>query len=565
MKCVVFGATGYLGTRLIPELLSAGHSVRTLARHPAKLDNVPWREQVEVVQGDVTDAASVRQAVAGQQVLYYLVHSLLRSDFVELDYRAANTVAAGAAEAGLSRIIYVGGIVPEGQKLSEHLASRAQVGELLRASHVPTVELRAAAIIGAGSASFEMLRYLTDRLPIMIAPRWLNSRVQPIAVRDVLYYLVQAAQLPAEVSRPFDIGGPDRLTYMEMIRKYAAVAGLPPRIALPTPALSPWLSAQGVGLLTPLPRQLAVSLMKSLETDMVCADSDIASDIPEPAGGLMHYEHAVEHALTHVRERDLCTRWSSHDGDAAPSQPLPTDADWAGGPLYEDIRQHRTTANCALLWRAIEAVVADKRGWPTSPLYWPLHGWIGGPLSIAGIRRQPRAGRQLHSGESLDWWRVESVKRPRLLRLRANIPLPGRLWLELSAKPGTSGGAIYRQRTLFQPYGLAGQVFWAASAVPRDAFLGGIARDVVNSPNDIESRLKGRNTVSDKKLRKGDKVEWQSHGTTVPGTVEQEITADTETAGRKVRASKEEPQYKVRSSKSGADAVHKPSALKRTD
>jgi uncharacterized protein YbjT (DUF2867 family) len=563
MKCVVFGATGYLGTRLIPELLAAGHSVRTLARYPAKLDRVPWRDQVDVLRGDVTDAISVRQTLAGQQVLYYLVHSLERSDFVEVDHRAAKIVGASAAEAGLSRIVYVGGIVPKGQQLSEHLASRAQVGESLRASGVPTVELRAAAIIGAGSASFEMLRYLTDRLPLIIAPRWLSTRVQPISVRDALYYLVHAAQLPAGVNRPFDIGAPERLTYREMIRKYAAVAGLQRRVALPMPMLTPWLSAQGAGLLTPLPRQLAVSLMKSLETDMVCANADIAREIPDPAGGLMHYELAVEHALAHVRERRLRTRWSHGDSDEAPSQPLPTDANWSGGPLYHDIREHRTKSNCAVLWRAIEAVVSERRGWSTSPLSWPLRGWISGPLSLAGIGRHPRAGQQLHGGESLDWWRVECIKSSRLIRLRADIPLPGRLWLELSSKPSKRGGAIYRQRTFFQPYGLAGQLFWTASAPLRDAFLGGIARDIVNRPNYVASKGKVEQ-MGEKKLRKGDKVEWQSHGITVPGTVEQEITSDTDTAGRKVRASKEEPQYKVRSDKSGRDAVHKPSALKRS-
>ncbi|MGB8211391.1 MAG: NAD(P)H-binding protein, partial [Mycobacterium sp.] len=188
MRCIVFGATGYLGARLVPALLAAGHDVRVMARTPAKLDDVPWRQQVEMVDGDVIDGERVRQALEGQQVLYYLVHSLLRSDFVEFDARAAAIVADAAAQAGLSRIVYVGGIIPAQQKLSEHLASRAEVGRLLAESKIPTVELRAAAIIGAGSASFEILRYLTERLPLMVTPRWLRTQVQPIAVRDVLYY-----------------------------------------------------------------------------------------------------------------------------------------------------------------------------------------------------------------------------------------------------------------------------------------------------------------------------------------------------------------------------------------
>ena len=294
MRSVVLGATGYLGTRLVPELLSAGHDVRVMARTPAKLDDVPWRDNVEVVEGDVTDPDQVRTALDGQEVLYYLVHSMLKTDFVDTDARAAKTVARAATDAKLSRIVYMGGIIAKDQKLSDHLASRAEVGRLLMESGVPTVELRAAVIIGAGSASFEMLRYLTERLPLMITPRWLRTTVQPIAVRDVLYYLVHAADLPPEVNRPFDIGGPDRFSYTEMSRKYAAVAALPRRIAIPVPVLTPKLSSHWVNLVTPIPFALAASLMNSLENDVVCAEHDIAEYIPDPKGGLTGYEESVE-------------------------------------------------------------------------------------------------------------------------------------------------------------------------------------------------------------------------------------------------------------------------------
>jgi uncharacterized protein YbjT (DUF2867 family) len=264
MRCIVFGATGYLGARLVPELLSAGHEVRVMARTPAKLDDVPWRSRVEVMEGDVTNTERVREALDGQQVLYYLVHSMLAADFVNVDARGASIVAA-AEQAGLSRIAYVGGIVPDEQQLSDHPASRAEVGELLHKSGVPTAELRAAVIIGAGSASFEMLRYLTERLPLMVTPKWLRTRVQPIAVRDVLYYLTKAAELPADVSRAFDIGGPEVFTYTEMSRSYATIAGLYKRVAIPVPVLTPRLSSHWVNLITPLPRSLASSLMDSLE------------------------------------------------------------------------------------------------------------------------------------------------------------------------------------------------------------------------------------------------------------------------------------------------------------
>jgi uncharacterized protein YbjT (DUF2867 family) len=459
MRCVVFGATGYLGARLVPALLAAGHDVRVMARQPAKLDDVPWREQVEVIGGDVADGERVQRALDGQHVLYYLVHSLLRSDFVDFDARAASIVAGAAARAGLSRIVYVGGIIPDGQRLSDHLASRAEVGRLLQESGVPTVELRAAAIIGAGSASFEMLRYLTERLPLMITPRWLRTQVQPIAVRDVLYYLTNAAELPAEVSRAFDIGGPDTFTYTDMIRKYAAIAGLRRRIAIPVPVLTPWLSSHWVNLITPLPRLLASSLMDSLENDVVSSEHDIAEHIPDPEGGLAHYEDAVELALARLADGELQTRWWRRVGDDSPSRPLPTDPPWAGGPLHERVWERRIPADAETLWQALESIGAE-------------HGWSAAPL-LRPLRNPCR----LHAGEPLEWWRVEHIDPPYLLRLRADIPLPGRLWLELSVRDDGDGQSRYRQRTLFQPYGLAGEVFWTASGLFRGAVLGGIARD----------------------------------------------------------------------------------------
>jgi uncharacterized protein YbjT (DUF2867 family) len=480
MRCVVFGATGYLGARLVPELLSAGHGVRVMARTPAKLDDVPWRRGVEVVEGDVTEPNQVQQALDGQDVLYYLVHSMLKSDFVDLDARAAKIVADSAAQAGLARIVYVGGIIPEQQQLSDHLASRAEVGRLLHESGVPTVELRAAAIIGAGSASFEMLRYLTERLPLMVTPRWLRTRVQPIAIRDVLYYLTNAAELPPEVSRTFDIGGPDTFTYTDMIRKYAAIAGLQRRVAVPAPVLSPWLSSHWVHLITPLPRALASSLMESLENDVICTEHDIAAHIPDPAGGLTHYEDAVELALARVRDGELQTRWSRAGDDDSPSRPLPTDPSWAGGSLHEHVSERRVPADAETLWEVFESIGAEH-GWSAVPVAWALRGWIG---RLAGPGKADRAlghPHRLHAGEALDWWRVEHIDRPRLLRLRADIPLPGRLWLELSVHDEGDRVSCYRQRAVFAPHGLVGEALWAVSALFRDAVLGGIARDITSA------------------------------------------------------------------------------------
>ncbi|MEV2223624.1 SDR family oxidoreductase [Nocardia vinacea] len=480
MRCVVFGATGYIGGRLVPELVQAGHRVRVVARTPAKLAEVPWRDRVEVVRGDVTDDDDVRAAIADQEVVYYLVHSLTRRDFADIDQHAARVVAAAAASAGVGRIVYLGGIIPEHTELSRHLASRAEVGEILRASGVPTAELRAAVIIGSGSASFEMLRYLSERLPAMITPRWVRNRIQPIAVRDVLYYLLRAAELPADVNRPFDIGGPDVLTYLTMMREYAVVAGLTRRVVLPVPVLSPWLSAQWVNLVTPVPRALAVPLIESLVHEVVCGDHDIATYIPDPADGLTRCERAMELALTRIRNAEVPTRWSDASTPGAPSDPLPTDPAWSGGSLYEDFRERHTHADADTLWAVIESI-GGENGWYSFPLAWSLRGWIDRVTGGVGLRRGRRDPHRLHPGEALDWWRVEHIDRPHLLRLRAEMQVPGLAWLELGVEPDRGGGSRYRQRAIFQPHGLAGHLYWKAITPFHAAVFGGMARNITGT------------------------------------------------------------------------------------
>ncbi|GEM34423.1 NAD(P)-dependent oxidoreductase [Nocardia neocaledoniensis NBRC 108232] len=480
MRCVVFGATGYIGGRLVPELLAAGHSVRVLARDPGKLVEATWRDSVEVLRGDVTRAEDVRAALAGQDVLYYLVHSLGRADFEDVDRAAASLVAAESARAGLTRAVYLGGITPAGQELSRHLASRAEVGDILLRGPTPAVVLRAAVIIGSGSASFEILRYLTERLPVMVTPRWVRSRVQPIAVRDVLHYLVRAAELPGAVNAAFDIGGPDVLTYEGMMRGYAAAAELPRRVIVPVPVLTPWLSAQWVNLVTPVPRAIAVPLMESLVNDVVCADHRIAEHIPDPSGGLTSYARAVGLALRRVRDRDVPTRWSDAGLPDAPSDPLPTDPDWSGGSLYCDVRERDTPADPATLWSVLEAV-GGEHGWYSFPLAWSLRGWIDRLSGGVGLRRGRRDPHRLHVGEALDWWRVEHLERGRELRLRAEMRVPGRGWLELSVTPAADGGAHYRQRALFEPRGLAGHLYWKALSPFHAVIFGGMARNITGA------------------------------------------------------------------------------------
>jgi uncharacterized protein YbjT (DUF2867 family) len=476
MRCVVFGATGYLGGRLVPELVAAGHDVRCVTRDPGKLAEVPRRDRVEVVAGDVTDPDAVRRGLDGQEVAYYLVHSLHQRDFVDRDRLAARTVADAAGH--LKRIVYLGGITPDEQDLSPHLASRREVGEiLLERSGVPTLVLNAAIVIGSGSASFEMLRYLTERLPAMVTPRWVHNRIQPIAVRDVLHYLTHAATVPPEIGGTFDIGGPDVLTYLEMMRRYAVVAKLPRRVVVPVPVLTPWLSAQWVNLVTPVPRSIAVPLVESLVHEVVTRDHRIAEHIPDPDGGLTHYEHAIELALTRVRDADVPTRWSDA---GAPSDPLPTDPGWSGGSVYIDLRERHTTADPAKLWAIIESI-GGEHGWYSFPLAWSVRGWVDRLAGGAGLRRGRRDPRHLHTGEALDWWRVEHLDRPRLLRLRAEMRLPGRAWLELSATPSDEGGATYRQRAVFEPHGLAGHLYWKAIAPFHDIVFGGMARNITGT------------------------------------------------------------------------------------
>ncbi|WP_414944475.1 SDR family oxidoreductase [Amycolatopsis sp. cmx-11-32] len=480
MRCVVLGATGYVGGRLVPHLLEAGHEVRVVARSPEKVAEEPWRDRVGVERGDVTDPASIEAALTDGEVVYYLVHSLTRKDFVEIDREAARTVAEAAKTAGVRRLVYLGGIVPDDEELSPHLASRAEVGRVLLDSGVPAIVLQAAVIIGSGSASFEMLRYLTERLPAMITPRWVHNRIQPIAIRDVLHYLVHAAELPPEVNGAFDIGGPDVLTYLDMMRRYAVVAGLPRRAVVPVPVLTPWVSAQWVNLVTPVPKSIAVPLIESLVHEVVCHDQAIAEHIPDPEAGLTHYEQAVELALTRIRNADVPTRWSDASTGSAPSDPLPSDPDWAGGTVYEDKREQRTDATPEALWDVIESI-GGEHGWYSFPLAWSIRGWADRLAGGVGLRRGRRDPRRLHLGEALDWWRVEYLDRPHMLRLRAEMKLPGRAWLELSVESDGDGGTIYRQRAVFEPRGLAGHAYWKGIAPFHGVVFGGMVRNITGA------------------------------------------------------------------------------------
>lgn len=507
----VTGVTGYVGGRLVPELLAAGYRVRALARRPERLRGRPWYDAVEVVQADASDAEQIRAALDGVDVAYYLIHSLgTGRTFEQRDRSTALTFGAAAREAGVGRVVYLGGLAPEGEELSPHLASRTEVGEILLASGVPTTVLRAAVILGSGSASFEMMRYLTERLPAMTVPRWVLNRIQPIAVRDVLRYLVGSATMPPEVNRAFDIGGPDVLTYRDVMQGYARAAGLPQRIIVPVPVLTPKLSSLWVGLVTPVPSGIARPLVESLVHEVVCTEHDIAEHVPDPPGGLIGFDRAVRLALARIREADVTTRWSSAGLPGVPSEPLPSDPDWAGGSLYVDERQIVVDASPAALWRVLEAV-GGERGWYSWSLAWRVRGLadrvVGGP----GLRRGRRDPRRLVVDDAVDFWRVEEVDPGRLLRLRAEMRVPGLAWLELRVEPDQDAGAdgadadaawrrpptTFAQRAVFHPHGLAGQLYWWAVYPFHGVVFGGMQRNIARAAEtaerarrDVEARRK---------------------------------------------------------------------------
>jgi len=484
---LVTGVTGYIGGRLVPELLAAGWRVRALARHPERLRRRPWADAVEVVRGDATDPGDLREAMAGVHVAYYLIHAMgSGTSFAALDRRTAVQFGKAAREAGVARIVYLGGLHPEGE-LSPHLESRKEVGEILLASGVPTTVLRAAVILGSGSASFEMLRYLTERLPVMVLPRWVRSRIQPIAIRDVLRYLVGSAGMPDDVNRGFDVGGPDVLTYTDMMRRYAAVSALPRRLLIPVPVLTPSLSSHWVGVVTPVPAGLAKPLVGSLVHEVVCKEHDIARYVPDPPEGLIGFERAVQLALRRVGDADVATRWSSASTPGAPSDPLPSDPDWAGGSLYVDERATTVHASPESLWSVIERIGGDT-GWYSWSLAWRVRGLLdrlsGGP----GLRRGRRSPSHLAVGDPLDWWRVEEVDDRRLLRLRAEMRLPGLAWLDLVVEPadGPDGepdgtATVFRQKAYFHPRGLLGHLYWAAVYPFHGVVFGGMQRNIARA------------------------------------------------------------------------------------
>lgn len=483
-RVLVTGATGYVGGRLVPRLLEAGYTVRVLVRSLDRLADVPWVGQVEVVQGDLLDAASLAAGFDGVDAAYYLVHSMntasASSSFESLEDTSAKNFATAAKTAGVKRIIYLGGLHPASGELSRHLASRKAVGEILLASGVPTIVFQAGVVIGSGSASFEMIRHLTEVLPYMPAPKWVRNWIQPIAIRDVLYYLVQAIEVDPKLNRTFDIGGPSILRYGQMMNGYAVEAGLPQRAIAALPVLTPWLASQWVNLVTPIPRRLAVPIIESLQHDCVVQEHDIDAVIPQPEGGLTSYRKSVRLALEKMREHEVETSWKNASVLGAPSDRLPSDPEWSGHTVFLDERERTSTASSDAVWRVIEGIGGD-RGWYSFPLAWAIRGWLDKLVGGVGLRRGRRDPERLQRGEALDFWRVEEIDRGNFLRLRAEMKLPGLAWLEMSVEPLPSGRSLYRQRAVFFPSGLSGRLYWFSILPLHGIIFSGMANRITSA------------------------------------------------------------------------------------
>lgn len=478
---LVTGATGYIGGRLVPRLLEAGHTVKVLVRSPDKIAGNPWRDDVEVVESSLDDGEALRDALAGVDVFYYLVHSMAAGTGFEAKEKAmAETAARAAKDAGVQRIVFLGGLHPSGVELSTHMRSRETVGKVFLDSGVDSIVFQAGVVIGSGSASFEMIRHLSETLPLMPAPSWVRNRIEAIAVRDVLHYLVGAASLEGHINRTFDIGCRQVLTYAGMMKAYAAEAGLPYRVVLALPVPAPKLAGMWVALTTPIPLSMAVPLVQSLQHDAVSDEHDIDQYIPQPEGGLTSYRTAVALALGKERDGQVVTTWANA---GVASDPLPSDPDWAGHKVYIDERTFHGDVDPAHVWTIIEGI-GGRNGWYSLPLAWQVRGWLDKLTGGAGLLRGRRHPKDLAIGEVVDWWRVERIDRGKLLRLRAEMRAPGRAWLELSVEPDGTG-STYRQRAIFFPKGLSGRLYWLAVLPFHSLIFPAMARNITDAAQKI--------------------------------------------------------------------------------
>lgn len=461
---LVTGGTGYVGARLIPRLLEAGYKVRAVARSVDKLLSKPWatHPNIEIFPADVLDLETLAQTMKGCKVAYYLVHSMnphTKKDFADLDKQAAHNMIEIADKVGLQRIIYLGGLGFKETQLSSHLRSRNEVAEILKSGkNVKTTVLRAAMIIGSGSASFEILRYLVDRLPIMITPKWVFTPSQPIAIRNVLNYLIGCLEKEETSGQTFDIGGDEIMTYHQLMRIYAEEAKLPPRRIFPIPFFTPKLSSYWIHLVTPIPASLAQPLAEGLRNPAICENDHIKKIIPQE---LLSCREAFRLALERLKMQEVESHWTDAGSSLPPEWTYSGDPKWAGGTIYEDKRRIVLEASPEDVWKRVVRI-GGETGWYYGDWLWKLRGVLDRFLGGVGLRRGRRHPSELRAGDALDFWRVVQVRENKGLILKAEMKVPGEAILEFRIIESGEGKTELQQIARFLPRGLEGIAYWFA-------------------------------------------------------------------------------------------------------
>jgi len=458
---LVAGATGYVGGRLVPRLLEAGYRVRAMGRTPEKIACRPWSShpELEIVQADVLERDSLTAAANGCRAAFYLVHSMIsaRRKFAEVDRDSALNMVAAAETGGLDQIIYLGGLGDAAdEKISKHLRSRHEVGDILHSGAVPATTLRAAMILGSGSASFEILRYLVEHLPVMVTPRWVHTPSQPIAISNVLNYLIGCLEHPETAGQIFDIGGPDVLTYRDLLDIYSREAGLSKRLIVPVPVLTPRLSSYWIHLVSPVPAAIARPLTEGLSSEAVCRDNRIRDIIPQQ---LLTCREAIRMALDRIGQQQVETCWRDA-GELLPAEwAYCGDAEYTGGIVLSDGYRARIKASGEQIWDAICRLGGDT-GWHYGDRLWRLRGAIDSLLGGVGMRRGRRHPAQLQVGDTVDFWRVLEISAPHRLLLLAEMKLPGKALLEFEVISINPLETELRMISRFLPAGLAGIAYW---------------------------------------------------------------------------------------------------------
>lgn len=462
-KILVTGATGYIGGRLIPKLIDEGYSIRALSRSLSKMKAKPWAShpRVELFPADILEPQSLKNAFENCEAAYYLVHSMnpKSKNFEEDDRKAAQNFLSAAEKHHLKQIIYLGGLGQNEDSLSPHLKSRHEVAKILSSGKIPTTILRAAMIIGSGSASFEILRYLVDRLPLMITPKWIETKSQPIAVRNMIAYMTSALLNSKCLNQSFDVGGPSIITYKKMMRLYSQEAQLPPRKIFTLPVLTPKLSSYWIHLITPIPSSLAKPLAEGLRNPMVCQENRIQEIIPQK---LLTPQEAIKKALHKFASNEVVSHWS----DAGKLPPFEWsyegDPEWSGGTLFKDFRKIEINAKPEKLWDQIK-LIGGENGWFHADWLWAIRGVMDKLVGGVGLRRGRKHPSMLTHGDVLDFWRVVDVVAPKKLLLVAEMKLPGRATLEfLIEKTSQNKKCILHQKARFIPKGLLGLAYWYA-------------------------------------------------------------------------------------------------------